>query len=107
MYPPEGCPPLADEQTLTFVPKVLIISLLLLLLGSWMMTLFSEFIHRLFALILTDRDDQSDRNACHQDRRGQLHRQQHPLLKDGHDLTLCHHTLGCPQAFAFDGTLPT
>lgn len=41
------------EQTLTFVPKVLIISLLLLLLGSWMMTLFSEFIHRLFALILT------------------------------------------------------
>lgn len=41
------------EQTLTFVPKVLVISLLLLLLGSWMMTLFSEFIHRLFALILT------------------------------------------------------
>lgn len=40
------------EQTLTFVPKVLAIALLLILLGSWMMTLFSDFIHRLFEMML-------------------------------------------------------
>lgn len=31
------------EQTLTFVPKVLVIALMLLFLGSWMMTTMKEF----------------------------------------------------------------
>lgn len=30
------------EQTLTFVPKVLVLSLMILILGSWMITTFSE-----------------------------------------------------------------
>ena len=39
------------EQTLTFVPKVLAISLLLLLTGSWMMATLTDLIHRLFAIM--------------------------------------------------------
>lgn len=39
------------EQTLTFVPKVLTIALMLIVLGSWMITLFSDFVHRLFEMI--------------------------------------------------------
>ncbi len=39
------------EQTLTFVPKVLAIALLLLALGSWMMTTMNEFVSGLFATI--------------------------------------------------------
>jgi flagellar biosynthetic protein FliQ len=39
------------EQTLTFVPKVFVIALMLLLLGSWMMTQMSEFMQGLFVLI--------------------------------------------------------
>ena len=30
------------EQTLTFVPKVLVIALLLIIMGSWMITLMDE-----------------------------------------------------------------
>lgn len=41
------------EQTLTFVPKVLVIALLLLTLGSWMMTLLSDFVQYLFSIMLT------------------------------------------------------
>lgn len=41
------------EQTLTFVPKVLAIALLLLVLGSWMITLFSDFVRRLFEMMLS------------------------------------------------------
>jgi len=37
-----------QEQTLTFVPKILAIALLLFVLGSFMMTTLSEFIVRLF-----------------------------------------------------------
>ncbi len=36
------------EQTLTFVPKVLVIALLLLLMGSWMMELIVEFFNYIF-----------------------------------------------------------
>lgn len=36
------------EQTLTFVPKVLAIAVLLLLTGSWMISSLTEFIHYLF-----------------------------------------------------------
>jgi len=39
------------EQTLTFVPKVIVISLILLFLGSWMITLLSEFTQRLFEIM--------------------------------------------------------
>ncbi len=39
------------EQTLTFVPKVLAIALLLLVMGSWMITTLSEFIGHLFDLM--------------------------------------------------------
>ena len=37
------------EQTLTFVPKLLAIALLLLLLGSWMMTVMNDYVSELFA----------------------------------------------------------
>ena len=40
-----------QEQTLTFVPKVLVLSLMLLVLGSWMITTFSEFFNSIFELI--------------------------------------------------------
>ena len=34
------------EQTLTFVPKVLVIALLLIVMGSWMMTLMNDLVQR-------------------------------------------------------------
>lgn len=37
-----------QEQTLTFVPKILAVFLGIMLLGSWMMTKMSEFITRLW-----------------------------------------------------------
>ena len=39
------------EQTLTFVPKVLAIALLLLMLGSWMMTVMNDYVNEIFARI--------------------------------------------------------
>lgn len=39
------------EQTLTFVPKVLVLSIMLLVLGSWMITVFSEFFASIFNMI--------------------------------------------------------
>jgi flagellar biosynthetic protein FliQ len=39
------------EQTLTFVPKVLVIALLLLAMGSWMMSMMDEFVQYLFQMI--------------------------------------------------------
>lgn len=39
------------EQTLTFVPKILAIALLLLTTGSWMMNMLGDFMNRLFGLI--------------------------------------------------------
>lgn len=36
------------EQTLTFVPKLFAVALLLLLLGSWMMTLMDDFFNMIF-----------------------------------------------------------
>lgn len=39
------------EQTLTFVPKVLVIALLLILMGSWMMTMMDDLVQRLFQII--------------------------------------------------------
>lgn len=37
------------EQTLTFVPKVLVLALLLLMMGPWMITLMSDFVRMLFS----------------------------------------------------------
>ena len=39
------------EQTLTFVPMVLAIALLLIILGSWMMTLMDDLVQRLFRIM--------------------------------------------------------
>ena len=39
------------EQTLTFVPTVLAIALLLIILGSWMMTLMDDLVQRLFRIM--------------------------------------------------------
>ena len=36
------------EQTLTFVPKVLVIALMLLVLGSWMINIIQEFFTMIF-----------------------------------------------------------
>ncbi len=37
------------EQTLTFVPKVLVLALMLLMMGPWMITLMSDFVRLLFS----------------------------------------------------------
>lgn len=39
------------EQTLTFVPKILCIALLLLMLGSWMIGTLGDFIRELFLIM--------------------------------------------------------
>ena len=39
------------EQTLTFVPKVLAIALVLLVSGSWMITLLDDLVKKLFNLM--------------------------------------------------------
>lgn len=41
------------EQTLTFVPKVFVISMMLLVLGSWMIKVLTEFVQGLFLLMTT------------------------------------------------------
>lgn len=40
------------EQTLTFVPKVVVLSLMLLFMGSWMIATFQDFFNRLFMLMI-------------------------------------------------------
>jgi flagellar biosynthetic protein FliQ len=39
------------EQTLTFVPKIIVIALVLLFLGSWMSTVLIEFTRYLFDIM--------------------------------------------------------
>ena len=39
------------EQTLTFVPKLLAIALMLLIMGSWMMTVMNDYVNEIFARI--------------------------------------------------------
>ena len=39
------------EQTLTFVPKLIVIALVLLFLGSWMFNVFDEFFQKVFTLM--------------------------------------------------------
>ena len=40
------------EQTLTFVPKVLVIALMLLVLGSWMIRIVTEFFNMIFDIVI-------------------------------------------------------
>jgi flagellar biosynthetic protein FliQ len=42
-----------QEQTLTFVPKVILIGLMLVMLASWMIRFLTEYIRSLFERILT------------------------------------------------------
>ena len=39
------------EQTLTFVPKLIVIAIVLVLLGPWMFNIFNDFIHKLFSIM--------------------------------------------------------
>ncbi len=39
------------EQTLTFVPKVLVIALMLIAMGSWMITIMDDLFQTLFSII--------------------------------------------------------
>lgn len=39
------------EQTLTFVPKLIVIALVLLALGTWMSKVMNEFVVELFAIM--------------------------------------------------------
>ncbi len=39
------------EQTLTFVPKLIAIALILLLMASWMMTVMGDFTNQVFAMM--------------------------------------------------------
>lgn len=41
------------EQTLTFVPKLIVIAFMLLFTGSWMITTMIDFVQWLFSIILT------------------------------------------------------
>ena len=41
------------EQTLTFVPKLVVIGLILLLGGGWMIDVLSDFTHEIFELMKT------------------------------------------------------
>ena len=41
------------EQTLTFVPKLLVTAIMLIALGSWMMEVMSDFTHYIFNLMIT------------------------------------------------------
>ena len=40
------------EQTLTFVPKLLIIALILIMAGSWMITQMNDLVRHLFSLMI-------------------------------------------------------
>lgn len=40
------------EQTITFVPKIIAIALLLLLLGSWMLTSLTDFFNHLMDIVV-------------------------------------------------------
>lgn len=40
------------EQTLTFVPKIVCITFLLLMTGSWMLSVLTDLFHRLFDLMV-------------------------------------------------------
>ena len=40
------------EQTLTFVPKLIVIAFMLLFTGQWMISTMLDFVHWLFSMIL-------------------------------------------------------
>lgn len=42
-----------NEQTMTFVPKLIVMGLMLILFGGWMLQQMSDFVFRVFELIAT------------------------------------------------------
>lgn len=42
-----------NEQTMTFVPKLIVMGLMLVLFGGWMLGQMSDFVFRVFELIAT------------------------------------------------------
>lgn len=40
------------EQTITFVPKLILIAIVMLVAGSWMLQLMSDYTHEIFDLML-------------------------------------------------------
>ncbi len=40
------------EQTLTFVPKLVVIAIVLVVLGPWMYSVFNDFVQELFELMI-------------------------------------------------------
>ncbi len=42
-----------NEQTITFVPKIIAIAIVLIALGPWMMSRLTDFTNRLMASVLT------------------------------------------------------
>lgn len=43
-----------NEQTMTFVPKLIVIGLILILFGGWMLQYMVDFVYRLFEYIATN-----------------------------------------------------
>lgn len=39
------------EQTLTFVPKLIVIAIVLLVTGSWMLSVFTGFVQHIFSIM--------------------------------------------------------
>jgi flagellar biosynthetic protein FliQ len=42
-----------NEQTLTFVPKILVIALMLILFGNFMLQQLTDFVYRIFEIMAT------------------------------------------------------
>lgn len=42
-----------NEQTMTFVPKLVVIGIVLIIAGSWMLQQMVDFVHRTFEFIAT------------------------------------------------------
>jgi len=42
-----------NEQTMTFVPKLVVIGIILIISGSWMLQQLVDFVHRTFEFIAT------------------------------------------------------
>jgi flagellar biosynthetic protein FliQ len=43
-----------NEQTMTFVPKLIIIGLILIIFGGWMLQQMVDFTNRMFEIIATE-----------------------------------------------------
>lgn len=43
-----------NEQTMTFVPKLIVIGLVLIIFGGWMLQQMVDFVYRIFEFIATE-----------------------------------------------------